>query len=258
MRATRAILQKLLETATGVDVEMHGSGVALIPRRRRKGAWFSLRAQLRSLLQDLKIDAVLDVGANEGQFAQRLRRGGFRGDLHSFEPVRSVYERLRSTAQGDRAWHVHNMALGRQRGEQHIFVAANPVFSSLLPTTAYASEHFGSESVGRATEIVRVERLEAFLDERAEAFRDRRLLLKMDTQGFDQEVFAGAGEWLRNVDLLLSEIPLLHLYEGVPHWTECVAEFERAGFAVSGLFPVNRDHGAVVEFDCLMVRRPRG
>ena len=50
----------------------------------------TLRTHLMSVLQDYNIDTVLDVGANEGQFGAELRNLGFRGDIHSFEPVNDV------------------------------------------------------------------------------------------------------------------------------------------------------------------------
>jgi hypothetical protein len=41
----------------------------------------------------------------------------------------------------------------------------------------------------------------------------------------------------------------------MPSYHEALAELERLGFAVTGMFPVTRDAGLrVIEFDCVMVR----
>src|SRR5581483_618078 len=56
------------------------------------------QATLRSLLARHRIDLVFDVGANRGQFAQALRRLGYRGEIVSFEPLAAHGEALRAAA----------------------------------------------------------------------------------------------------------------------------------------------------------------
>src|SRR3954447_22702416 len=74
-------------------------------------------AFLHSLLQRLRIDCVLDVGANKGFFAAHLRRGGFRGQIVCFEPIRADAEEISRRAAGDTLWSGQNIALGSCRGE---------------------------------------------------------------------------------------------------------------------------------------------
>jgi hypothetical protein len=47
----------------------------------------SKHPNLVDFINDRKIDVVLDVGANSGQFGQKLRGFGYRGDIVSYEPV---------------------------------------------------------------------------------------------------------------------------------------------------------------------------
>ena len=84
-----------------------------------------------------------------------------------------------------------------------------------------------------------------------------KVFLKMDTQGFDLQVFRGLGEKAGHVVAIQSELSVLSLYEGAPRWTEAVRFYEDEGFAVAGLYPVTEGQGGegVIEFDCLMVRR---
>jgi hypothetical protein len=93
------------------------------------------------------------------------------------------------------------------------------------------------------------------LDELAAEGSFRNIFLKLDTQGFDAEVFKGLGSRLDDVRVLQSEISLIPIYENMPHWTESIALYESAGFGVAGMFPVNWDAGRVVEYDCLLTRK---
>ena len=67
-----------------------------------------------------------------------------------------------------------------------------------------------------------------------------RVFLKMDTQGFDLEVFGGLGEWQQDVVGLQSEVALLLIYEGMPRMREALDVYEAAGYEISGLYPVTR------------------
>src|SRR4030095_12017516 len=82
-----------------------------------------------------------------------------------------------------------------------------------------------------------------------------RCFLKMDTQGYDLEVFAGLGRWIEHVVGLQSEVAAIPLYTGMPRMAEAIARYEAAGFELTGLFPLSRDEptGRVIEFDCVMV-----
>ena len=66
-------------------------------------AWFSLDAQINSILKEFKVDLVIDVGANNGQFASRIRNY-YDGKILSFEPVKESYENLKNASRGDRNW----------------------------------------------------------------------------------------------------------------------------------------------------------
>jgi hypothetical protein len=56
------------------------------------------------------------------------------------------------------------------------------------------------------------------------------------------------------VHALQSEVSLIPVYEGMPHWTESLRVYEEAGFSVAAMIPVANDGLRVVEYDCLLVR----
>jgi FkbM family methyltransferase len=253
MGSLRVRAKHLAEALIGYDIKRIGShSIALIARHRRADAWFSYEAQLRWLLDRSRIDLVLDVGANDGQFALQLMRF-YNGEILSFEPVSSAFERLAGAAASTPQWHVHNFGLGSQTSRQTIYVARDSVFSSLRRTNDYALQRFRLAQHSR-DEVVTIRRLDDVLDELVKDVDQRHLFLKLDTQGYDVEVFNGLGARSQRIFALQSELSLIPLYEGMPHWTEMIAMYEGAGLQVIGMFPVSRDLGRVIEYDCLMIR----
>lgn len=212
-----------------------------------------MRTHMMRILRGYDIDTVIDVGANEGGFGRYLRSIGFTGEIFSFEPVRTAFEKLSAVSAGDPAWTAFDVALGSSRGEATINVSKFSQLSSMLPASDYGSRHCNN------MEIVEQQKISIrTLDECRESGlipSDRRFLLKMDTQGFDLEVFRGASATLPQVRCMLSELSLIPIYEGMPHYLEALALYERSGFAVTGFYPIsrNRENLALNEVDCLMV-----
>lgn len=247
----KAVVRKL----SGCDIERFGHrSIAVIDTRHREDAWFSYRNQLAALIVTRGIDLVLDVGSNHGQFASDLRKI-YPGEIHSFEPVSGAYEQLAAVAASDPLWHAHRVALGRQEGTATINVSRSSDFSSMYKANEYCLQRFGERAVGSTSESVQVRRLDTVLSEIVPDIDRRRIFLKMDTQGFDVEVFAGLGTRVSQVVCLQSEVSVIPIYDGMPHWTDSLLTYERAGFGIAGLFPVNRERsGRVIEYDSLMVR----
>jgi FkbM family methyltransferase len=212
-----------------------------------------LGRHLREVLARYRIDTVVDVGANEGQFGAMMRALGFKGDIHSFEPVNLTYDLLTKATAGDPHWTAHNMALGRAPGRLVMNVSEGSVFSSVLRPNDYGAAKFSDIKVQRQEEV-EVSTLDHFI-ERHLSDKKRRIFLKMDTQGYDLEVFAGARASLDTICCILSELSLIPIYDGMTDYLQALAVYQHKGFSVSGLFPVNRsDDLSLIEVDCVMVR----
>jgi len=254
MSMVRKQVKNLVEGSSGYEIERFGHRSCIfLSKRERPEAWFSHRTQLMLLMEKFDVTTVLDVGANVGQFARYLR-SFYSGEIFSFEPVSSVFDKLHVRASDDSHWHVHKLALGRQDSTHTIYVSDETVFSSLLKTNDYCAQRFGAGSLATKEEIVSVRRLDKLLDELIPDIENQRIFLKLDTQGYDMEVFKGLGDKLKYVVILQSEVSLVSLYERMPHWTESIAMYESAGFGVVGMFPVNRDSERIIEYDCLLAR----
>jgi FkbM family methyltransferase len=222
------------------------------PGRRGSTAKRAARQLLKGF-DRFGIDLVFDVGANAGQFAQQLRTSGFKGLIVSFEPLSDAHRRLSEAASKDPFWLVHERsALGDRNGETQVNIAGNSVSSSLLRMTpthsdaAPGSAYIGSEPAELAT-----------LDSVAPLYLDRgtRPFLKIDTQGFEWQVLAGARETLPKMQGLLCELSFVTLYEGQHLWREMIDYLESAGFTLWGLQPGFMDqHGRNLQVDAIFFR----
>ena len=81
------------------------------------------------------------------------------------------------------------------------------------------------------------------------------MYLKMDTQGFDLEVFSGAISVLGSIVALQSEVAFRRIYEGAADFHQASEAFASAGFRPSMLHPISFDEGlGVIEADGVFVR----
>lgn len=216
----------------------------------------TLESHLQILFNLLKVDAVLDVGANKGQYGSTLRKMGYKGAIYSFEPVQSCFQELTAASAADADWQVFNYALGAETATMDINVMDASEFSSLLQPNAYAKDLYAQKIPIKNTEAIAVKRLDDIFSTLIDDNKYSGLFLKMDTQGYDLKVLAGATQTLNSVVALQSEISVAPLYEGMPDYIESLSTFREAGFELTGLYPVSRDPDSLqlIELDCVMRR----
>lgn len=216
-----------------------------------------IEGHLRRVLDRLGVNCVIDVGANEGQHGRLLRKLGYRGRIVSFEPVPCVYETLVRTSASDKKWFTHELALGSEETPRSMHVTSRSVLSSFLPPAEFARERFEDQANVVRTEEVKVARLDAIFDEIVHGISAPRVFLKMDTQGCDLEVFAGAQGCLGAIVGIQSELSVLPLYSGIPDYMEALPAYRQQGFEATGFYPIFREKKSLVlgELDCVMVRR---
>lgn len=211
--------------------------------------------QIAWVLRKLGINCVLDVGANKGQYAKKIRQNGYAGRIVSFEPLPHLAAPLRKAAEADPDWLVHECALGEENTSADINVVRGSTMSSLLPPSDFGRD-WSSKLCEERTENVRLRRLDSLLDEAVAGIDQPRVYLKMDTQGYDLQTFRGAGDRIDDILAMQSEVSCVPIYEGMPRLPEQLAEYESADFELAGMFPVSRHIKTlrVIEFDCVMVR----
>ena len=211
-------------------------------------------AHVGQILEATRIDLVLDVGANEGQFAQELIELGYRRELISFEQLADPCLHLIANAGSFLQWRVaERMALGNADGEIVINVAANSASSSALPML---DEHVRAapESAIAGMETVPLRRLDSIADQYVP--RDRQILLKIDTQGYEGRVLDGASGIMDRITAVQLELSLVPLYAGQSLFHELVEKMRVMGFVLWAVWPVFIDpvSGRTLQLDGIFVR----
>ncbi len=211
----------------------------------------NLRSHLHRVINEYQIDTIIDVGANEGQFGKFLRSIDFRGKISSFEPVKDAFDKLSAASSLDDNWFVYNFALGAASGEAIINVSKHTSFSSILSPSDFALERWANSHVDHKQKIT-IKTLDECHSEGL--IPESNLFLKMDTQGYDLEVFKGGHSILPNIRCILSEVSLIAVYNDTPSYKQSLSTFEAAGFSVSGMYPITRNNNlSLNELDCVLV-----
>ena len=219
------------------------------PRRKTLRKWFPHLEERNTvhLFNACGVTHIVDVGANSGQFAIRMRSAGFRGRITSFEPVSHVHEQLTNNARRDPLWTVApRVALGGARGEATIHVMSDSALSSLLTMKDNAP--------------VRAERVEVTTLDDALAQLDiansEALALKIDVQGFEMDVLRGAEQALRRARALLIELCLTPTYHGETDYLAILHWLAQRGFRAAAFSQVvTRPRlGKMYQVDVLLIR----
>jgi FkbM family methyltransferase len=186
------------------------------------------------LIRHQRVDLVLDVGGSDGRYGAELRRFGYRGRIVSFEPLPAAFDVLRARAAADGRWQALPYALGRDSREVTLHVAANQgASSSILPML---DRHLAAapDAAYVSSEVVQQAALDELWPELAAADRP---FLKVDVQGYEREVLAGASSALRRCVGLELELSLVPLYEDVMLYQEALHLADELGFALMRLEP---------------------
>ena len=210
------------------------------------------RVPLAAFLQRFRIETVLDVGANAGQYGDWLRTLGYGGQIISFEPNPEPYSRLTMRAKADSLWQCHNLGVGEHCGSATLRVSDLDVFSSMLESTGYLRT-LDPRATARRELSVPVTSLDVFL---AEHPVSGRVLLKIDTQGSEQPVISGASGLLEQAVGVQVELSVLPLYETQPCIEEMISTLRGLGYVPYAFWEgfTDPNSGAVLEMDGIFVR----
>jgi len=187
----------------------------------------------KALLNHLKINKVLDIGANVGQYAKTIREIGYKGEIISFEPIKAVFKILENNSKKDSNWKCENFALGDTDGETEINIAGNHAASSsileMLPSHLESAPQ--SAYVGKETIVVKK------LDSVFENYfvKGDNIYVKLDAQGFEKNILDGAEKTLDKINVLQVELSMIPLYNGALNYLDMIEFLKTKKFELYGI-----------------------
>jgi FkbM family methyltransferase len=208
---------------------------------------------LHKILKNFNVNTILDVGANEGQYASQVIKQGYTGKIYSFEPISTVYNSLEKKAAISPQWSAFKLGVGSREEETMINVSENFVSSSIFKVNNE------SISANPQTKIVRQEKIKIttiddFFDSKGPF--DKNVMLKLDIQGFELEALKGAIKSMPGIKLIQSELSFVKIYDNIPLFGEVVQFLEKNGYEVFTIIPGFRDNktGRMFQADGVFVR----
>jgi FkbM family methyltransferase len=182
-----------------------------------------------SLIQNHKINKILDIGANSGIYGLEMRKAGYSGMIISFEPLSDAFNKLVRNSAKDKNWQIFNYAIGDLDGETSINISKNSVSSSILEMLPL---HYENE---KHASYVNTERIKIFkLDSVFHNFYQSgdNVFVKIDTQGYEKYVLQGGLNSIPRISGLQLELSLVPLYEGSSQYMEMIDYINSLGFSL--------------------------
>lgn len=180
-------------------------------------------------LKKFNFKCVIDVGANEGQFAKKLIMVAPDVKLHCFEPISSVFEILIANMALYPHVTCYNYGLGESEGEKIIYQNEYSASSSLLPMLELHKNNFDFARKVVPNKI-KIRTLDSFYPVKLE----RPLLLKIDVQGYEMYVLRGGEDVVQQADVIIIETTFHPLYEGQPLFHDIYKYLTEIGFKYAG------------------------
>ena len=196
-----------------------------------------------------KIDLILDVGANSGQFTKVASNLYPNAQIETFEPLPDLYAKINKQFEANNNITTHNVALGNEMGSIKFNKNKYGHISSILDISI-ENKHYPKEKNDLDKIEVAIKTLDsyAFLSNKSNSIS----LLKLDVQGYELEVLKGGENTIKDLDYIVIEANLEELYVGQPSFTEINAYLNSKNFEVDGMLDFNLgNNNKYIEIDIL-------
>lgn len=171
------------------------------------------------ILRGLKIDTIVDIGANRGQFALCARRLFPEAEIYSFEPLSRPAGVFRAVFQHDPHVRLFQVAVAPARGCASMHVSRWDASSSILPIAAAQSANFPFTQETARESVATTPLADCLSADHLSA----NSLLKMDVQGFELQALRGSEALLDRFRFVYVEASFVELYVGQALATEVIA-----------------------------------
>lgn len=181
-------------------------------------------------LKEYDFRTILDIGANEGQFADKMHTLFPEAAIYSFEPIPEAFSKLEKNFKEVKQIKGINLALGDLPGEITFNKNESSASSSFLEMADTHKKSFDF-AVKTSPIKVKVDTLDNFMSREKIVFP---MLIKIDVQGFEDKVISGGTEVIKKAGMVFCEVSFTELYKGQLLFKDIYEMFKNLGFSYAG------------------------
>jgi FkbM family methyltransferase len=190
--------------------------------------------QMLPSLDVLEGGTIIDVGAHEGEWTSAILELVPDASVIAVEPQDDLRAKVEQRFSGDSRVRVIGAALAESEGPREFHLTGASVNASLHVPQPEMDELYRSGWDLQETVTVQATTVDAL------AAGDPVALLKIDVQGAEHEVLAGAGETLRGTSAVMLEVTFISHYDGDATFPTLHQRMTDAGFLLTGISPPAR------------------
>lgn len=215
-------------------------GYAIVKKGHCEQPVIELSDRAKKLFGNIKVNKIVDIGANEGQFALDINAAFPSARFFCFEPLKDVFIRLKDKITPYDNFILYNVGLGAQNGIGTFNHNEYSPSSSMLDMNDIHKDNF---SFARSTYVEHVE-IKCLDDYFSIIYPDIFTLVKIDVQGYEDKVLDGGSSFIREAGYVLIEMSFRELYQGQKLFGDIYSRMIDMGFEYIGcidqlISPVN-------------------
>jgi FkbM family methyltransferase len=220
--------------------------------RQRGIHWTRYQLLRKRWLLDAGVRTVLDIGANIGEYSGIFAELFPDAHIYAFEPLPECFERLQIVAETYGRVTAFKTGLGSEEGSLEFHRSSWLPASSFREMTDLHRTNFPHSADSESIEIP-VTTLDKVLTARD---LEDNILIKMDVQGYEDEVIKGGLDIIAKAKILIVECSLQTTYENEPMFHGIYGLLTGLGYQYRGSIKqtMRTDDQSFLQADCVFVR----
>ena len=194
----------------------------------RKGLFNNIAAniELESLIKDLDIKIIIDIGSNKGQFILLTEKLFNCKKIYSFEPIKELIEKQKKFFSYRDNINFYNFALGQKTEKKKFFLTKRKDSSSFLKI----NENINNADYLIENEInVNIHCLDNIINNQD---LSESTLVKIDVQGYELEVLKGSLGILKKIKYILIEVSENEIYKNQALSSDIINFLKQKNFSI--------------------------
>jgi len=204
-------------------------------------------------LLDSNINTVIDIGANIGEFTFIFSELFPNAYIYAFEPLPDCFNQLEKRTKNMRNIKIFNFALGSTEGELKLHKSSWHPASSFREMGDLHKQNYPHSSESDDL-IVRIKKLDDIFKKES---LTNNIFIKMDVQGFEDEVIKGGPNIFKNAKVVVVESSYQKLYDNEPLFDGIYSLLKPLGFEFRGSLKqsVSKSDESFLQADCIFIKR---